>query len=449
MIRFATVCILFFAVFLYAETRESDILHSDETVVADECKNDTNSNKLQKRDRCKGDTDSKKQKHLSEIQEKLDAISEAAGTYDSGELTERLKVLREELETDFPEHNKEQKSAAAEKSSLSKNRISGRSKRFLHYPGAGTKEIKMMIDRHGMYVACDVLERSGSGITAARKEAEKIIYLTFDDGPLLGTSNVLEVLEEENVDATMFFVGKHIQRRKQLFKEARAHPNILIANHTYSHANGHYTRFYNNKNRLVKDIEKTQNLIGGAKYQRLAGRNVWRIPGIFRNDYGLSKKRRKREAYSYNAVANKGYFIYGWDMEWRFSHKTGKPLWSASKMARKIDRCYRKGRLAQKGKLVLLAHDFMFRSKFEGKSELRKLIRLLKKSGWKFETIKNYSVYMPHHYARKGSYAGDELALNTVSDYTPETKHYRSTRKKRKKRHSRASSHKRPNLDLF
>jgi len=66
-----------------------------------------------------------------------------------------------------------------------------------------------------------VLEINYKGITTKLKNeqlgtinSQKILYLTFDDGPLKGTVNVLKILEEEKVDATMFCVGKHVVKKK-------------------------------------------------------------------------------------------------------------------------------------------------------------------------------------------------------------------------------------------
>ena len=443
--------LLLAACWLYAETSESDIIHSDELILSPQCKSGTDSSSKENK-ACSPQSAPEKQKHLTEIYEKLDALNEAIGKYDSGELTDRLKVLREEFQTDYSNRDAQSDNKESQGNSLFADGVTGLSETDFWSLGSVWREVEVVIDNNGTVASCDALDQNVAK-EAAKPGTDKIIYLTFDDGPLLGTNNVLEVLEEENVDATMFFVGKHILRKRHTFKKASEMSNILVANHTYSHANGRYTRFYNNGEKLVKDIDKTQDLIGGAKYQRLAGRNVWRVPGVFRNDYGLRKKRREREASCYNCVAREGYFIYGWDIEWRFSHKTGRPLWNAKKMARKIDRCYRKGRVAQKGKLVLLAHDFMFRSRFGGKRELRKLIALLRKSGWKFETIKSYSPYYPHYYVRKHNSTGSKLAMATVSEPLPKAKTHRSHRKKRKRkrksRRSLVSSRAHSHLDLF
>src|SRR5437868_12598656 len=44
-----------------------------------------------------------------------------------------------------------------------------------------------------------------------KTDTAKIIYLTFDDGPLNGTEGILAALDKENIHATMFMVGRHMQ----------------------------------------------------------------------------------------------------------------------------------------------------------------------------------------------------------------------------------------------
>ncbi len=232
------------------------------------------------------------------------------------------------------------------------------------------------------------------------RNRKKILYLTFDDGPLTGTENVLRVLREEGVDATMFFIGKHIQKRKRLYNRAVSMSNLLIANHTYSHANGKYTRYYSNMTRVLNDINRAQILIGGAKYLRLAGRNVWRLPYVYRNDHALSKSRRKIEIPKYEALVSRGYQIYGWDIEWQFDHATGKPAYSAERMVTRIENRYNKKRMARSGKMILLAHDYMFRGP-SGITKLRELIRTLKYNGWEFATIDDYSSSTPAVFVKR------------------------------------------------
>ena len=227
---------------------------------------------------------------------------------------------------------------------------------------------------------------------------EKTLYLTFDDGPIGGTANLLRVLKEENVKATMFCIGREVVNHSKLFHQELAMPNLLVANHTYTHANNHYRRFYNSPAaHVVADIDKAQHVIGGAKYLRLCGRNVWRLPTVKRDDWGISVAQRGHEIPKYNALWNQGYFTYGWDVEWLFSHKTQRPLFNGEEMARRVNLRYQGTHTAKRGKVVLLAHDFMFRTAYNTQ-QLRTFIQIMKAQGWRFRTIDDYSRETPGAY---------------------------------------------------
>jgi peptidoglycan/xylan/chitin deacetylase (PgdA/CDA1 family) len=234
----------------------------------------------------------------------------------------------------------------------------------------------------------------------------KTLYLTFDDGPVEGTGNVLDVLEEEGVEATMFCVGRHAQKRRKLFFRERRMSQLLVANHTYSHANGHYSRFYRNLWGVMSDVEHAQLLLGGRKYLRLAGRNVWRIPEVRRDDRAIPAHRRQVEVPKYERLAKEGFYIYGWDVEWRFDHATGRPIGSAHQLANTIESIQRHHRSAQRDKVVLLAHDFMFRDA-TSTEELRRFIRIMKERGWQFKKIDHYAatrpepLYVAKYYGKK------------------------------------------------
>ncbi len=228
-------------------------------------------------------------------------------------------------------------------------------------------------------------------------QSDKIMYLTFDDGPLLGSNNIISVLQEENVKATMFMIGKHAMRskyRKKTFKRAIKEPLILVANHTYSHADGRYKVFYSNKEALIKDINKMDQILiendpnHTFPYCRLAGRNVWRLPSIFRNDPGIPKRYCEND--KYDALCECGYKIFGWDYQWEYDPRNGKVYKTPDEIVNIIEKIYKKGRTRTKGKFVLLMHDFSFRDKYNGKEQLSELIAKLKSNGWGFDTIANY-----------------------------------------------------------
>jgi peptidoglycan/xylan/chitin deacetylase (PgdA/CDA1 family) len=72
-----------------------------------------------------------------------------------------------------------------------------------------------------------------SQITPAN--GEKVIALTFDDGPWPDTTEeVLDILKQNKIKATFFMVGLHIQRHPELAKRV-AEEGHAIGNHTLNH----------------------------------------------------------------------------------------------------------------------------------------------------------------------------------------------------------------------
>ncbi len=67
---------------------------------------------------------------------------------------------------------------------------------------------------------------------------EKVLYLTFDDGPIPEvTPWVLEQLEAFNASATFFCVGDNIRKYPEVFSEV-VKAGHATGNHTFNHLNG-------------------------------------------------------------------------------------------------------------------------------------------------------------------------------------------------------------------
>ena len=65
--------------------------------------------------------------------------------------------------------------------------------------------------------------------------SEKVVALTFDDGPRPGsTERVLEILKQNNIKATFFMVGMQVQQNPGLAKKV-AEAGHAIGNHTWRH----------------------------------------------------------------------------------------------------------------------------------------------------------------------------------------------------------------------
>jgi peptidoglycan/xylan/chitin deacetylase (PgdA/CDA1 family) len=67
---------------------------------------------------------------------------------------------------------------------------------------------------------------------------EKVLYLTFDDGPIPEvTPWVLEQLKKYQARATFFCIGENVKKHPEIYKMVQA-AGHTIGNHTYNHRNG-------------------------------------------------------------------------------------------------------------------------------------------------------------------------------------------------------------------
>ncbi|MCH2084294.1 MAG: polysaccharide deacetylase family protein [Saprospiraceae bacterium] len=67
---------------------------------------------------------------------------------------------------------------------------------------------------------------------------EKVVYFTFDDGPIPEvTPWVLEQLAAYDAKATFFCVGENIQKNPEVFQQV-VNAGHAVGNHTFNHLNG-------------------------------------------------------------------------------------------------------------------------------------------------------------------------------------------------------------------
>jgi peptidoglycan-N-acetylglucosamine deacetylase len=86
--------------------------------------------------------------------------------------------------------------------------------------------------------AIPLLSKLYPSVTWWRKSEDKVIYLTFDDGPVPEiTEFVLEELKKKNAKATFFCVGHNIEKHPEVFNKI-IQDGHSIGNHTFNHLNG-------------------------------------------------------------------------------------------------------------------------------------------------------------------------------------------------------------------
>ncbi|MEU4361397.1 polysaccharide deacetylase family protein [Promicromonospora sp. NPDC023987] len=72
------------------------------------------------------------------------------------------------------------------------------------------------------------------GTTAAVGNSDKVLYLTFDDGPGDETVEILDVLREHDAKAVFFALGQELAQQTDTGRRIVAEGHAL-ANHTWSH----------------------------------------------------------------------------------------------------------------------------------------------------------------------------------------------------------------------
>lgn len=224
---------------------------------------------------------------------------------------------------------------------------------------------------------------------------DRTVFLTIDDGPLSGMSNILRALEAEKVPATLFLVGEHVQASKEhkdLLAKAKASPFVTIGNHSYSHAHNRYRSFYSNAAGVLEDLEEANKVLGltvAPFHTRLPGRDVFRLPGVTREDRGIGHAEDELEKADYDKVAAAGFYLYGWDHEWSHDSR-GKPVQSVEQLVSEIGTKFARRELVTTDKMLLLMHDEMFSDRYDGYAKFRALIAALKAKGYAFGHLKDY-----------------------------------------------------------
>lgn len=217
--------------------------------------------------------------------------------------------------------------------------------------------------------------------------AKTYVYLTFDDGPQPGTLNCFEILKQNNVKGTFFLVAEHALQSKlskSIVDSLRTQDNCLIANHSFSHAHhNRYDNFYTHPDFVENDFKLAQDCLRiPYKIVRLPGNNSWATNGIVRSTK-LTKK-------ATHLLDSAGYSVVGWDLEWEFASKTGKPIQSADSMVRLVKRAVEKRSAYTQNHLVILTHDRMFKEQSEADSLVKFIAELKKDKRYIFQTVDNY-----------------------------------------------------------
>ncbi|MHC0063025.1 polysaccharide deacetylase family protein [Nostoc sp. UIC 10890] len=123
---------------------------------------------------------------------------------------------------------------------------------------------------------------------AKLKANEKVIALTFDDGPSpKNTAQILEILKKNDVKATFFMLGQMVKYFPQVAKQVAADGHV-IGNHTW-----HHWYFQMDGATAASEIDRTADIIYKTTGEKTT---LFRPPGGFLNN-GLAQY-AKNEKYA-------------------------------------------------------------------------------------------------------------------------------------------------------
>ncbi len=116
---------------------------------------------------------------------------------------------------------------------------------------------------------------------------EKVIYLTFDDGPVPeATSFVLQELAKIHAKATFFMVGDNVKKNQDVFMQV-TQAGHRIANHTMNHVKGTLCRVQDYKENVLDCQEQISH---------------YNQPPLLRPPYGKMTKKQVSALSEYQIV---------------------------------------------------------------------------------------------------------------------------------------------------
>lgn len=234
-----------------------------------------------------------------------------------------------------------------------------------------TKEVKkegsVDTSKLGEYtITYKVSDKAGNEATKTRKVVitNGVIYLTFDDGPNSGTTNViLDILKEEGVKATFFVTGFGPDELiKREYDEGHT-----VALHTNCH---NYAVIYASDTAYFNDLNAVSDRV-----KRITGKEskIMRFPGGASNTVsrkyssGIMSRITKE-------VVNRGYKYY----DWNISSGDAGATTQASGVYSNVVNSLRHDRVN-----MVLMHD----TKSYTRDAVRDIIKYGKNNGYRFEKI--------------------------------------------------------------
>ena len=141
--------------------------------------------------------------------------------------------------------------------------------------------------------------------TATTSSGNKVVYLTFDDGPGAHTQQLLDILDKYNVKVTFFVTNVNSGYENMISKEAAAGHTVAI--HSASHD---YKKIYSSVDAFFADLNEMSDIIYAQTGQRA---KLIRFPGGSSNTVSLKYCSGIMTTLT-KAVTDQGYKYFDWNV---------------------------------------------------------------------------------------------------------------------------------------
>ena len=200
------------------------------------------------------------------------------------------------------------------------------------------------------------------------KTDEKIVYLTFDDGPSKTvTIPILDLLKQENIKANFFVLGSRVDLYPNIVKRAYEEGHY-IGNHGYSHQ---YAQIYESSNSVLEEYNKTNQSVRNAIGNSIYNTNIFRFPGGSVGGMYNDLKSEAKLLLEQNNIAS---------VDWNSLNGDSEGLKTEEAMINRL-----KETIEGKNSVVILMHDAG--DKVKTYNALPQIIEYLKQEGYEFKTF--------------------------------------------------------------
>ncbi len=194
-----------------------------------------------------------------------------------------------------------------------------------------------------------VIKNAFGNITWKINTDEKVVYLTFDDGPIPEiTEKILLALDLFDAKATFFCVGENVKKYPRIYDKI-LNAGHTTGNHTFSHLNGLKT----STEEYIENIERASQYIDSK---------------LFRPPHGRMKSSQQN-------LIEKNYRIILWDvLSYDFNKKLSK------------EKCFSNVKHFTRPGSVIVFHDNIKATKNMFYA-LTQTLLLYKEAGYRFDAI--------------------------------------------------------------